>query len=95
MSVNEYLNDIRHVIEQNRSKAAYAGKLIAHQVGIDEVFDHALISFRLYKSDKYTDVVRVAAGVSFSYEKLPESFILLPSLSEIIKLRKKHGLGRI
>lgn len=95
MSVNEYLNDIRHVIEQNREKVAYAGKLISHQVGADEVYDHSLISFRVYKSDRYTDVVRLAAGVSFSYEKLNESFILLPTLNEVIKLRKKHGLGRI
>lgn len=95
MSINEYLNDIRHVIEQNREKVAYAGKLIAHQIGVDEVSDHSLISFRIYKSNQYTDVVRIAAGVSFSYEKLKETYILLPTLNEIIKLKKKHGLGRI
>ena len=95
MSVNEYLNDIRHVIEQNREKVAYAGKLIAHQIGVDELYDHSLISDRVYKSRQYTDVVRLAAGASFSNEKLKEIYILLPTLNEIIKLKKKHGLGRI
>lgn len=95
MSVNEYLNDIRHVIEQNRNKVAYAGLLIPHQIGIDEIYDHSLISYRVYSTDRHTDVIRVAAGVSFSHETLSETFILLPALSEIIRLRKKHGLGRL
>lgn len=92
MSVNEYLIDIRRVIELNKNKASHANILFQYQVGIDEVYDHSLISERAYKTRRHSDVVRIACNASFFHEPLEEKIILLPRLSEIIRLQKLHGV---
>jgi hypothetical protein len=93
MAVNEYLNDIRRLIELNQNKAGQANVLFQYQIGIDEISDHSLISERVYKTRRHSDVVRIASNASFWHEKLEEKIILLPVLSEIIRLQKLHGVS--
>ncbi|MBJ9425217.1 hypothetical protein [Acinetobacter seifertii] len=93
MAVNEYLNDIRRLIELNQNKADQARVLFQYQIGIDELYDHSLISERAYKTRLHSDVVRIASNASFWHETLEEKIILLPVLSEIIRLQKLHGVS--
>ncbi|HGW3984107.1 hypothetical protein ACRS5A_18330 [Acinetobacter baumannii] len=93
MAVNEYLIDIRRLIELNQNKADHANILFQYQVGIDEINDHSLISERAYKTRRHSDVVRIASNTSFFHETLEEKIILLPVLSEIIRLQKLHGVS--
>ena len=88
--LNEYYNAIRRYIELNQDKAAYGAQLFFYQIGEDEINDASLVSLRAYGTRAHSDVVRIAAGASFSFEPLPQKMILLPSLGVLIKMQKKH-----
>lgn len=93
MSINEYLNEIRRVIELNKNKTNFNQKLFQYEIGVDETWDHSLISQRVYKTREHSDVVRIAAGASYFHEKLEQKIILLPALAEIIRLRREYGVN--
>ena len=93
MPINEYLNEIRRVIELNQKKTNFGQKLFQYEVGVDELLDHSLISQRAYKTREHSDVVRIAAGASYFHEQLEQKIILLPVLAEIIRLRQEYGVN--
>ena len=92
MSLNEYHNDIRRLIDKYKSRHGYGGRLFRYQVGNDELYDPSLISQRMYKTRAQADVVRLVTGVSFAHEALNIKIIILPTLQQIIALQKKHGV---
>lgn len=93
MSLNEYHNDIRRLINKNKKRHGYGAVLFVYQVGRDEIYDASLVSQRAYKSRNHGDIVRIASGVSFAHESLPIQRIFLPNLAQIIALQKKHGVN--
>lgn len=90
---NEFYNAIRRHIEMNANKTGYGGSLINYQIGEDEIYDASLVSLRVYKTRVHSDVVRLACGVSFAHEPLPEKLVLLPSLNAIVQLQKKYEVS--
>lgn len=90
--LNEYHNDVRRHIEKNTQLVGYGGSLLPYQIGEDEIYDASLVSQRIYKTRVHSDVIRVACGVSYSHEPLPQKVIFLPTLRIIIQLMKKHGV---
>lgn len=90
---NEFYNAIRRHIEMNANKTGYGGSLINYQIGEDEIYDASLVSLRVYKTRVHSDVVRLACGVSFAHEPLPEKLVLLPSLNAIVQLQKKYEVN--
>ncbi|WP_111857851.1 hypothetical protein [Acinetobacter sp. CFCC 10889] len=92
MSLNEYHTDIRRLINKNKKRHGYGGFLFAYQIGRDEIYDPSLISQRVYQTRSHGDVVRIASGVSFAHEPLPQNIIILPKLAQIIALQRKYGV---
>lgn len=92
--LNEFYNALRRYIEANKSKTMYGGRLFIYQIGSDEIWDASLASLRAYKSREYADIIRLAAGVSYSHEPLPEKAIVLPELSIVLELKKRHEVKR-
>ncbi len=90
---NEFYNAIRRHIEMSANKTGFGGSLVAYQIGEDEIYDASLVSLRLYKTRVHSDVVRLACGVSFAHEPLPQQIVLMPSLNAIVKLQKKYGVS--
>lgn len=90
---NEFYNAIRRHIEANAKRTGYGGSLIAYQVGEDEIYDASLVSLRAYRTRLHSDVVRLACGVSFAHEPLPQKLVLLPSLNAIVQLQKKYEVS--
>lgn len=90
---NEFYNAIRRHIEMNANKTGYGGSLINYQIGEDEIYDASLVSLRVYRTRVHSDVVRLACGVSFAHEPLPEKLVLLPSLNAIVQLQKKYEVN--
>lgn len=89
---NEFYNALRRHIEVNTKRTGYGGSLTAYQIGEDEVNDASLVSLRVYKTRKHSDVIRLACGVSFAHEPLPQKIVLLPSLNAVLKLQRKFGV---
>ena len=92
MSLNEYHNDIRRLINKNKKRHGYGGFLFAYQIGRDEIYDPSLISQRVYHPRNHGDIVRIASGVSFAHDQLPKETIILPKLAQIIALQRKYGV---
>lgn len=89
---NEFYNAIRRHIENSANKTGFGGSLTAYQIGEDEIYDASLVSLRVYQTRVHSDIVRLACGVSFAHEPLPQKLVLLPSLNAIVKLSKKYGV---
>lgn len=90
---NEFYNALRRHIELNAKRTGYGGSLIAYQIGEDEINDPSLVSLRAYQTRAHSDIVRLAAGVSFVNEPLPQKIILLPSLNAVVTLQRKFGVA--
>jgi len=89
---NEFYNAIRRHIEISANKTGFGGSLTAYQIGEDEIHDASLVSLRVYQTRVHSDIVRLACGVSFAHEPLPQKLILLPSLNAIVQISKKYGV---
>ncbi|MCU4320674.1 hypothetical protein [Acinetobacter bereziniae] len=90
---NEFYNALRRHIEVNAPRTGFGGSLIPYQIGEDELWDASLVSLRVYGTRVHGDVIRLACGVSFVHEKLPQSIVLLPNLNAIVMLQKKYGVS--
>lgn len=90
--LNEYYNEVRHFIESNQETTSYGGQLFFYEIGEDEIYDPSLASLRAYGNRIHSDIIRLACGVSFSFEPLPQKTIILPNLSILLALQKKHGV---
>lgn len=90
-NLNAYRNAIRQQI-QFLQRSGVAGQFIRWQVGSDEVDDATLLSQRAYGTREHTDVVMVAAGTSGIWEPLPRAIIILPTLAQVLALRKQYQI---
>lgn len=89
--LNEYQNALRQLIERaTRRGTAYNLRL--YQIQSDEVADPSLVSFRLYGTRRYITEVKVACGLSYAHELIPEKSFYFPTLQDILSLQKKHGI---
>lgn len=89
---NEFYNALRRHIEVNAPRTGFGGSLSPYQIGEDEIYDASLVSLRMYGTRVHADVVRLACGVSFAHEPLPQKIVLLPNLNAIVVLQKKYGV---
>lgn len=89
---NEFYIALRRHIEINTKRTGFGGSLIAYEIGEDEVYDPSLASKRLYGTRQHSDIVRLACGVSFTHQPLPQKMHLFPSLNVIIQLQKRYGV---
>lgn len=85
--INDYRNAIRDHIERLRN-IGNLRNMIIWDVQVDEATDPTLLSNRAYNTRQHVDVVLVACGVSWIWEKLPEERIVLPLLRDVLALRK-------
>jgi hypothetical protein len=92
MSLNEYHNDIRRLIDKYKVRHGYGGRLFRYQVGEDEIYDPSLISQRMYQTRAHADIVQMCSGVSFAHKPIKVQIIILPTLQQIMTLQKKHGV---
>lgn len=88
-NINAYRNAIRKQIE-TLNRIGIAGQYIRWQIGSDEVRDATLVSLRAYGTREHTDVVLVAAGLDGIWQPLPRIVITLPTLSQVLALRKQY-----
>lgn len=91
MSQNAYRNAIRQQIDFLKRKGL-SSQSIRWQVGSDEVDDATLVSQRAYGTREHADVVMVAAGTSGIWEPLPITIIILPTLGQVLALRKQYQI---
>lgn len=89
--LNEYHNAIRAHIDLIKRRGKQH-ELRHYQVQEDETGDASLVSYRVYGSRDYADVIRVACGVSYVHEMLPVKAIYLPTLASIRAIKKRYGV---
>ena len=89
---NEFYIALRRHIEVNAKRTGYGGSLTAYEVREDEANDPSLVSQRLYGTRRHGDIIRLACGVSFAHEQLPQKVFLFPSLNAIVQLQKRYGV---
>ena len=87
--INIYHNAIRDHVDLLYRRGR-TDRLIAWQVGNDEVHDPTLIAFRAYKNRSYADVVMVCAGTNRIGEPLPKEIIFLPVAVDLIAIKRKY-----
>lgn len=87
--INDYRNALRLKIDQLIASKDLR-RLIVWDVGADESSDPSLLSKRAYGSAMHIDVVLVACGVNGIWEPLPRKRIVMPSLTDVLALRKKY-----
>lgn len=88
---NEYLNALRHHMAQVL-RLGNPSNFIAYQIQEDEVYDPLLLSYRVYGTTTYSEVVLCCAEVDGVYEPLPLKKIALPPLNVIHMLRRDWGI---
>jgi hypothetical protein len=86
---NDYLNAVRRMVDQINAYAV-SGQFIKYQILDDEINDMTLTSLRVYGSREYADVICVCAGLDFVWQELPTTAIILPTKSDLIRLKQKH-----
>ena len=88
--LNEYHNAIRTLVETEKDRAILSDSLILYQTESDEMYDHTLVSQRIYGTRQYHDVVRVCLGLSFPHEPIPQGLYFFPTLGALLKLKHKY-----
>lgn len=87
--INEYQNAIRDHIQRLINQNMVA-QLIIWDVQSDEAKDPTLLCRRVYGSQLHVDVIKIACGISGFWEKLPEQRIALPTLNDILRMRREY-----
>lgn len=88
-NLNIYHNAIRDHVDLLYRRGR-TDRLIAWQVGNDEVHDPTLIAYRAYKNRNYADVVMVCAGTDRIGQPLPKDIIFLPAAVDLIAIKHKY-----
>lgn len=88
--INEFHNAIRKYVDTEKKFALTSDGLFLYKIEPDEIYDHTLISQRIYGSRVYHDVVRVCLGLSFPYEPAPIGAYYFPTLKQLLAIRKKY-----
>lgn len=91
MIINEYRNALRNHLDQVLS-VGNLNNLIVWDIKFDETNDPTLLSFRAYGSRDYVQEVLIASGVNGIWERLPEKRIALPTMVNILALKKRYGV---
>lgn len=86
---NTYLNAVRTHVDL-LVRRARTDKLIAWDIGYDEVHDPSLVSYRVYGNRDDADVVMLCAGTNRIGEPLPRRIIYLPASSSLAALKREQ-----
>lgn len=87
--LNIYHNAIRDHVDLLYRRGR-TDRLIAWEVGTDEIHDPTLIAFRAYKNRSYADVVMVCAGTNRIGEPLQRGIIFLPIARDLVAIKRKY-----
>lgn len=88
--IPEYHNAIRkHVIREQERGATQ--DLISYTIQSTEVFNSPLVSYRLYGSYEYADIVRLICGLSYVSEPLPQKTVFFPTFACIQHFKNKYN----
>lgn len=90
--INEYHNAIRNHVEREKKRAILSKTLLLYQTESDEIYDHTLVSLRIYGSRTYHDVVRVCLGLSAPHDPVPLGMFYFPTLNKLLALKKQWGV---
>lgn len=86
---NTYLNAVRTHVDL-LVRRARTDKLIAWDIGYDEVHDPSLVSYRVYGNRDDADVVMLCAGTNRIGEPLPRRIIYLPASASLAALKREQ-----
>lgn len=89
--INEYRNEVRRHLDQ-MLQVGNLKNLIVWDIRSDEADDATLLSYRAYGSRDYVQEVLIASGVNGIWERLPEKRIALPTMVNILALKKRYGV---
>lgn len=89
--INEYRNEVRRHLDQ-MLQVGNLKNLIVWDIRSDEADDATLLSYRAYGSRDYVQEVLIASGVNSIWERLPEKRIALPTMVNILALKKRYGV---